>query len=343
VTNITDYNMDYNLKLIEEKDRFRQHLERCELSDKTIWFYLYWFEKFVLIKDKESNIIGHRPYNQESINEFLTPKSHRHTPIKSMLRHLKEYIIMNKIEGYLDAQSVILPRVKKHKKRELPEVLKEEEVIKIGNAMKTARDRLMLLLTYNFGLRVADIFNLKEDNFNFTEWNEHPDKYGRLKIPTRKRGKKWQFIVPPNIMNYTFTYINSLKLTFTNFDKTKTTIFFDTSRSKWQKLLTKLGEKVLEKKVYPHLLRHSIASELSAEGMPVEILKDFLGHDDISTTMIYVHVSQERAEEEYRRIQQKRDDKFSEQQSNSPTSQDSSPVEVVNPDEKSVDSKEQSS
>ena len=67
-----------------------------------------------------------------------------------------------------------------------------------------------------------------------------------------------------------------------------------TTQRIWQILKEIAAAAGFEANVYPHLLRHSFATHLLANGADLRIIQELLGHADIATTQIYTHVEQSR-------------------------------------------------
>jgi integrase/recombinase XerD len=57
----------------------------------------------------------------------------------------------------------------------------------------------------------------------------------------------------------------------------------------------------IKKRVYPHLLRHSVSTTLLKRGMPIDQIQKFLGHSELETTQIYAESTTEMLKESYRR------------------------------------------
>ncbi len=57
----------------------------------------------------------------------------------------------------------------------------------------------------------------------------------------------------------------------------------------------------IAKRVYPHLLRHSVATTLLERGMPLEQIQKLLGHSKLETTQIYAESTPEMIKESYQR------------------------------------------
>ena len=58
---------------------------------------------------------------------------------------------------------------------------------------------------------------------------------------------------------------------------------------------------MIKKRVYPHLLRHSVATTLLKRGMPIDQNQNFLGHSKLETTQVYAESTTEMIKESYRR------------------------------------------
>jgi len=172
-----------------------------------------------------------------------------------------------------------IKRPKSQKK--IPIVLTKQEVQNLLKATQTLKSKLILQLLYSSGLRVSEIVSLKPTDIDFTEntgWvREGKGKKDRMFVFSQKLTKKLEkFIKKHSDWNYVFS--PNKPLTTRNIQKIV------------QLTTQKAG---IDKEVHPHTLRHSFATHLLDSGVDIRKIQELLGHSDISTTMIYTHISKQ--------------------------------------------------
>jgi len=169
------------------------------------------------------------------------------------------------------------------RKNKLPVILEPEEV---QNLLKQPNKRyptglrnkaIMSLMLY-CGLRLSEIVNLKPGNLNLTK--------GKLRVESGKGEKDRDLAVPD--------YLNDLLESWRNI-RPKSKYFFSTLKGKKlsdryiQQMVKRYAQKAgITKKISPHVLRHTYATQYYRQTKDIETLRRILGHSDISTTTIYI-------------------------------------------------------
>lgn len=173
------------------------------------------------------------------------------------------------------------------KEKHLPVVLSSEEVSKLIDATETKKSKLMIKMLYGSGLRVSELVNLKPENLNFHEM---------VGIVRKGKGSKDRvFKLSPGLGEELKRYIEECKEKNDNCQFKH--LFSDehplTPRN-IQKIIQRTAKKAgIEKKVTPHTLRHSFATHLLDAGENILMIQQLLGHENLETTRIYTHISQE--------------------------------------------------
>lgn len=174
-----------------------------------------------------------------------------------------------------------LSLVRPKKSRMLPNVLSQEEVLRIVQVTKNLKHRVIIVLLYSSGLRIGEITSLQLKNIDVER--------RQVKVVSGK-GRKDRFVVLassflPLLLNYLTTY--TPKIYFIEGPEGER--YSESSIRKF------LGKSVLlakiTKKVTPHTLRHSYATHLLENGVGLRHIQELLGHAKPETTMIYTHVA----------------------------------------------------
>ena len=183
--------------------------------------------------------------------------------------------------------------------KKMPRVLSVEDIDKLLDIdLKDAysyRNKAMLELMYSSGLRVSELLNLTISNIDL-DMNL---------VRIFGKGSKERIVPISDIATkYLFEYINIYRNTLLK-NKESDILFLNSrgsklSRQGFFKILKEIAkEKGIKKELSPHTIRHSFATHLLNNGADLRSIQTMLGHENIETTQIYTHVSNNYVKENY--------------------------------------------
>ena len=238
------------------------------------------------------------------ILDYLMNEKDRGLSVNSISRRLvaiKVFFSYLQTEGLLDknvTEAMESPRLWKV----LPGVLSLKEVERLlaapaGEGRIPARDTAMLELLYAAGLRVSELADLKIGDIRFeSDYVRCKGKGGKVRvIPIGNRAEQ-------ALRRYLAEYRRLFRKKADGRDPGADAGYvFLTYRGEkfsrkgiWKIIKTYALRAGINKNVSPHTLRHSFASHLLANGAPLRIIQEMLGHTDIATTQVYTHVDKGR-------------------------------------------------
>ena len=275
---------------------FYKYLEDKGYSLNTINSYKKDLSQFVLFtKDIDINKIDYnfiRNYLQFLYNQKYSSKTvSRH--ISSLKSFFKYLVKMGKIK---ENPCVLISSPKLEKK--LPNYLNYNDLevlfsIPDKNDVLGLRNLLILELLYSCGVRVSELVNIKLKDIDFNN----------KRILILGKGNKERYVLYGHICS---DLLNEyLTKSYSKLNKNSEYL-----------LLNKFGNKITDRairmiiddivkksslklNISPHTLRHTFATHLLNEGADLKVVQELLGHENISTTGIYTHVSNEHLRKVY--------------------------------------------
>ena len=287
-------------------------------SIRTEKTYVHWINRFLSFSKTADSC----ELNDQSVIDYLS-----YLAADKGVSPATQSLALNAISFYFKS---ILQRelgdirkfVKAKKRHKVPVVLTTDEVSIMLNALKGVQ-LLLVSLMYGGGLRLMEAIRLRVQDVDFgyqqiiirnAKGNkerivplpvklvsplksqltdvkkQHADDLenglGSVYMPSelvRKYGKSdkqwvWQYIFPSNQLSVD--------------PKTKAVRRHHLHESTLQKAVRNTARKVdIEKRVSCHTFRHSFATHNLERGMDIRTLQELLGHNDVSTTMIYTHTA----------------------------------------------------
>ncbi|MCK5821216.1 MAG: tyrosine-type recombinase/integrase [Bacteroidales bacterium] len=293
-------------------DQFFHHLEfEKRLSVRTITSYrtdLLQFVDFLKIDQdalspSELSSVILRSWLVFLMDKGISARS-VHRKISS-LRHFFRFCIREGVITSNPADNLVLPRIRK----KLPVFVEEVSIQNLLDGdhfdedFAGQRDHLVFEILYGTGIRLSELIDIKEFDFDMTNST----------VKVRGKGSKDRIVpfpvsIRPMITNY-------LTLREDLFASDHESYFFLTNRGKkmYPKFVYRLVKGYLSyvttvSKKSPHVLRHSYATHLLNKGADLNAIKELLGHSNLAATQIYTHTSLEKLKQIHRKAHPRAND-----------------------------------
>lgn len=294
------------------KDAIYDFLTHCEVgkyqSKKTVENYRHYlkrFEKFAkpttdvgtlsgeLVRDYRLHL--HRtPIRGQGVTLDIKTQQYHLIALRALLKHLHKNDVKT-----MSPEKIELPKVPGRQ----VEVLAREELEAMFNMIDTTkrnglRDLALLHMLYSTGLRVSEISNLNRKDVNL----------GSREFRVIGKGRKARIVfISDTAVEHVKNYLserqdNWLPLFVSNSNRSRTNTLLGEERRLEPQAIERVVRNIaaqagIVKKVTPHTLRHTFATELLKNGADIRSVQEMLGHASITTTQIYTHLTNKRLKE----------------------------------------------
>lgn len=283
------------------KEKFLEKLKyEYNYSDLTINGYDYEITKF--LDYLNDNHLDYKKINLDMIRnylKYLDSLKYKKNSISKNLSSLRSFY------KFLTEEKVILNNPFKNisnpkKDKKLPDFLNYEEINKLFDSADTKtplglRNRCILELLYDTGIRVSELVNLKINDIEFD----------KKIINILGKGKKERIVYYGDYLQEVLDkYINDSRKYLLN-NKLSEYLILNNNGSKIttrgvEYIIDKMvNEAAIKHKISPHVLRHTFATHMLNGGADIKSIQQLLGHESLSTTGIYTHITNDVLRQEY--------------------------------------------
>lgn len=229
----------------------------------------------------------------------LAEKNYCKSTVARKLATLRSFYKFLLRRGFVKENPVAVIRTPKQEKR-LPKFLDLEQIEKLFNncdinTLLGARDRAILETLYSTGMRVSELVALDVDEIDL----------GASVVRVRGKGRKERVVpIGPGAIKAILHYLD-LRRNNVSPKSDAAALFINkhgqrlSTRSVRRKLDKYLLEAGLDLSVSPHTLRHSFATHMLRSGADLRSVQEMLGHQSLSTTQIYTHLTSDAVKDEY--------------------------------------------
>ncbi|HPG30777.1 MAG TPA: site-specific tyrosine recombinase XerD [bacterium] len=273
---------DYKSYLFAEKKSSRNTIDSYEFDLLDFLDYVDSL-KISNVENINSEIISKYAHNLKTNNK------NERTIIRHIVavRNFFKFLVIDNIIKDSPADNIETPK----RTKKLPNYMTDDEIKKILespdlNELTGIRDRAMLEILYGSGVRVSELTGLRLKNLYLEQ--------GYIKV--FGKGSKERIIpigkyAEESIKNYLANSRHKLSKPFSEDYLFLTRKGEKFTRQAINKMVFQYGVKTgVQRKITPHLFRHTFATHLINNGADLRAVQEMLGHSDISATQIYTHL-----------------------------------------------------
>ena len=236
----------------------------------------------------------------KSFLAFLSTQSYSKSTIARKLATLRSFYKFCMRRSYIKVHPLASIRTPKQEKR-LPRFLELDEISKLlatpdASTLLGARDRAMLEVLFSTGVRVSELVDLSFADVDFIAPT----------IRVRGKGKKQRTApVGSTAIAAVQKYLELRRADPRSATFDQEALFVNkhgqrlSTRSVRRKLDKYLAEAGLDPSISPHTLRHSFATHMLNNGADLRSVQELLGHQSLSTTQVYTHLTTPRLKAVY--------------------------------------------
>lgn len=282
--------------------RFERYL-RIEKNDSIHTVQNYVQDVIVFLEYMKQNGItkvSHIDYDAiRSYLSYLYTRKLSKSTVSRNLSALRTFFKWLLREGHIDSNPMVLITSPK-KDKKLPTYLNYEDIEKILEIPDVStplgqRDSTILEMLYSTGIRVGELISIKLSDIHFDQYM----------ITVLGKGSKERNVLFGDILASKLKlYIDSGRKKLLK-EKCSDILFLNHhGNSLTERGIEDILNRIIKKgdldfSIHPHMLRHTFATHMLDNGADLKVVQELLGHENLSTTQIYTHVSNDRLRRVY--------------------------------------------
>ncbi len=276
----------------EFENALRSYMGVKGLDIKTVNKYMEFYYKYANIYPE---------LNNKNIDNFLL--HNRSSPARAMLKNLvtavSRWNFPQEVKG--SVALIDIPKITGKKEKKDPRHITRQEIeilakgIPYDNELVDGRTRIMMLVQFWAGLRLEELIGITVSDLLMDDYNPE-DKYKTIRIRSEsaKFKKERKAYIPKEIYKRLVKWLKMRIESVYNVNKefNEEESIWGIKGNRYKSLMYKWTLKLLGKRYNTHAFRHGRGTDLKkVEGWDIEYIKEYLGHSDISSTQIYVHLA----------------------------------------------------